>query len=172
MSNVTIKIDLDEVNLLMPSSFDEDYDTPIIHERIILFEGKPIYSSTYEFAGMINFVSGEKRLNLPNVVSMRIVKVKDAPDVLGTLSYVPHFSDSEVGINEPDQFEVEVFQTEKEFETAWDLVNGSLFEELNVSASIKAPKNDISGYESTIDIRDSDTWKLNSFTLNCRLKRI
>jgi hypothetical protein len=172
MSNVSIKIELDEVSLLMPSYFDKDYDTPIIHERIILFKGKPIYSSTYEFAGMINFVSGDKRINLPNVISMRIVRVADAPDILGTLSYVPHFSNSEVELDEPDQFELEVFHTEKKFATAWNLVNGSHFEELSVSASIKAPRNDITGYESIIDIKGSDSWELNSFNLNRSLKRI
>jgi hypothetical protein len=52
------------------------------------------------------------------------------------------------------------------------LVNGSHFEELSVSASIKAPRNDITGYESIIDIKGSDSWELNSFNLNRSLKRI
>lgn len=172
MPNVSIELELEEVILSTYSNFDKHDDIPIDRGRIILFKGKPIYSSTYVFPEIINFMSGGERIELPQLISVRIIEATEQPENIGDLNYIKHYSDSELGIDEPDQFEAVVPYSAKEFDEAWNLVGIFSMGQLKVTVSIKAPKTDISGYESIIDIQDSESWELCSFYLSRNEKRI
>jgi len=171
MPNVFIELELEEVRLTTYSEFEKEDDIPIDRRRFILFEGKPVYSSTYTFPEIINFNSGGERIALPKLISVRITEHSGTAENIGHLTYIEHYSDSELGINEPDQFAATVPYPTKEFDEAWNLVGIFGFGQLKVSVSIDAPKTDISGYESIIDIQDSKSWPLSSFNLSRYEKR-
>lgn len=165
MTNFLIDIAPKEVELTAYSSYEKYDDVPIERGKIILITGKPIYSSTYAFPEVIDFNSGGGRIELPDMITVRITRTTNPQNNIGELNYVEQYSDSELGIDEPTQFEAIVPYPIDEFNDAWNLIGALHLGDILVSCAIEAPETDISGYVAIIDIQKSKSWPLRSFSL-------
>ena len=171
MASLFIELDISEIKLSTYSSYEKHDDDPVKRGKVILITGKPIYSSTYAFPEVIDFNSGDNKIELPDIITIRITQETEPQKNIGELNYIGEYSNDELGIDEPIQFEAVIPYPANEFNDAWDLIGNLHLGEVSVVCAIEAPETDISGYTAIFDIKKSESWPLSSFTLRRHAKR-
>jgi len=133
------------------------------NRRYVFIEGLPECINTY--GEVVSFYQDGAKISEPSKVFFNI-----QPDVQITrdegedkCSYVPAFSDAELGIDEPDQLEVEIYLSPDSFKELWRWA----MEEPRVTGEISfgASRTDISGYMAYLDVNKHGvgTWKIDGF---------
>ena len=171
MATLFIELEISEIKLSTYSSYEKYDDNPVKRGKVIIITGKPIYSSTYAFPEVIDFNSGGNRIKLPEIASVSITQETEKQQNIGELNYVGEYSNDELGIDEPTQFEAVVPYPSNEFNEAWNLIGNMHMGEVSVVCGIKAPETDTSGYTAIFDIEKSQSWPLSLFTLRRNGKR-
>jgi hypothetical protein len=150
LSNVTSRV------ALSSSKHNDSADV----ERSLFLNGDASYSTIYEHSSPIRFTNSEGEFDFPSRLGIGISASTQSNEYIGTFVYVEAFSDAELGINEPDQFEATITLSHKDFQYYWDFLTTK--RKFKVWISVEAD-SDISGYEMAMNVSEKNSWRISGF---------
>jgi hypothetical protein len=160
MPKLYLNLENPSIELKINSDQDGLESGDLEHCRFISIKGTPNISGTCRNTG-VEFKKGGVEISLPSHVSISVRDCGEESNILGEVSYLERFSDSELDIEEPDQFCVEVSYPYEQFEKLWKLI-GVTSHNISVSVAFRSPKSDISGYLAIFELEDSSEWPVDS----------
>lgn len=162
MAMIYVELQPVSIELKFISCLEGEKDDGLEHERLIVLSGHQATTGTYGNQPYLNLNDDGRSIALPDFTSVVVREVEVAPEIIGGLTYLASYSDSDVGIKEPDQFTAEIEYANEQFEKLWNLIGTLSAGELKVSVAIRAPNTDISGSEAIFDVSKSHTWPINA----------